>query len=160
MRFIEFYVNFYVKNRFSVLLSSKEVIKLSLKMNKLKKYFPLALRIIIAIILVQTLRFKFTGHPDSVYIFSKVGIEPYGRIGIGMLELISGILLLIPKTVWMGAILAIGVVSGAIFFHLTSLGIEVNNDKGVLFITALITFLLCATVLYLYRKDIPFIGKN
>lgn len=129
-------------------------------MKTIKKYFPLALRIIVAIILVQTLRFKFTAAPDSVYIFTKIGLEPYGRIGIGIVELIAGILLLIPKTVWIGALLAIGVVSGAIFFHLTSLGIEVNNDKGVLFITAVVTFVLSGIVLYLYRKDIPFVGDK
>lgn len=126
----------------------------------MKKRLPLILRIIITIILIQTLRFKFTAHPDSVYIFSKVGLEPYGRICIGIIELIAGLLLLIPKTVWLGALIAIGVISGAIFFHLTSLGIEVNNDKGVLFITALVTFVLSAIVLYLYRKDIPFIGSE
>lgn len=119
----------------------------------------MALRIIIAVILIQTLRFKFTAHPYSVYIFSEVGLEPYGRIGIGILELLAGILLLIPKTVWIGAILTIGVVSGAIFFHLTNLGIEVNNDNGVLFITALVTLLLSVIVLYSYRKDIPFLRK-
>lgn len=126
----------------------------------MKKYVPLALRLIIAIILIQTLRFKFTAHPDSVYIFTKVGLEPYGRIGIGIVELIAGILLLIPKTVWAGAILAIGVLGGAIMMHLTLLGIEINNDKGVLFFTALVTFILSLTLLYLYRKDIPFIGKK
>jgi len=124
----------------------------------MKKYFPLALRIIVAIILIQTLRFKFTAHPDSVYIFEKVGLEPFGRIGIGILELIAGILLLIPKTVWAGAILTLGVISGAIFMHLTELGIEINNDGGVLFTTAILTFLLSAIILYLYKKDIPFVN--
>ncbi|MEZ4792059.1 MAG: DoxX family protein [Gelidibacter sp.] len=126
----------------------------------MKNYIPLFLRIIIAIILIQTLRFKFTAHPDSVSIFSKIGMEPYGRIGIGIIELVAGIFLLIPKTVWMGALISISVVCGAIFFHLTYLGIEVNNDKGVLFITALVTLILSLYVLYLYRKDIPIIGKR
>lgn len=126
----------------------------------MKKYFPLALRIIVAIILIQTLRFKFTAHPDSIYIFSQVGLEPYGRIGIGVLELIAGILLLIPKTTWMGATLTLGVIGGAIFMHLTQLGIEVNNDGGVLFITAIATFILSAVILYIYKKDIPFIKKS
>ncbi len=126
----------------------------------MKKYFTLALRIIVAIILIQTLRFKFTAHPDSVYIFSQVGLEPYGRIGIGILELIAGILLLIPKTIWMGAVLTLGVIGGAIFMHLAQLGIEVNNDGGILFITAIVTFILSATILYLYKSDIPFIKKT
>ena len=125
----------------------------------MKRYLPLALRIIVAIILIQTLRFKFTAHPDSVYIFSHVGLEPYGRIGIGVFELIAGILLLIPKTIWMGATLTLGIIAGAIFMHLTQLGIEVNNDGGVLFITAIITFVLSAAILYIYKNDIPFIKK-
>jgi len=126
----------------------------------MKKHIPLVLRIIIALILIQTLRFKFIGHEDSVYIFETVGLEPYGRIGIGVLELIAGILLLIPKTVWAGAILTLGLIGGAIIMHLTQLGIEVKNDGGILFITALITFLLSMIVLYIYRGDIPVIGRK
>ncbi|MCF7561694.1 DoxX family protein [Sabulilitoribacter multivorans] len=124
----------------------------------MKKHIPLILRIIVAFILIQTLRFKFTAHADSIYIFEKVGLEPYGRIGIGVLELIAGILLLIPKTVWVGASLTLGVIGGAIMMHLAQLGIEVKNDGGTLFITALITFILSAVILYLYRKDIPFLN--
>jgi uncharacterized membrane protein YphA (DoxX/SURF4 family) len=126
----------------------------------MKKYFPLALRIIVAFILIQTLRFKFTAHPDSVYIFEKVGLEPIGRIGIGILELIAGVMLLIPKTIWVGATLTIGIISGAIIMHLTQIGIEVNNDGGVLFITAIITLIFAITILYIHRNDIPFLKKN
>lgn len=124
----------------------------------MKKYFSLALRIIVAIILIQTLRFKFTAHPDSIYIFTKIGLEPYGRIGIGALELIAGILILIPKTVWLGAILTLGVIGGAITMHLTMLGIEVNNDGGVLFAMAIITFILSAIILYQHKSDLPFLN--
>jgi len=120
----------------------------------------LVLRIAVAITLIQTLRFKFTAHPDSVYIFETVGLEPYGRIGIGTLELIAGILLLIPKTIWAGALLTMGLIGGAILMHLTKLGIEVKGDGGVLFYTAIITFLLSTIILYYYRKDIPIIGKK
>lgn len=121
----------------------------------MKSKITFVLRLIVAIILIQTLRFKFTVHPDSVYIFEKTGMEPYGRIAIGILELIAGILLLIPKTVWIGSLLTLGVIGGAIFIHLTLLGIEVNNDSGTLFITALVTFLMAAIILYQYRRDIP-----
>ncbi|MFK8059415.1 MAG: DoxX family protein [Polaribacter sp.] len=124
-----------------------------------QKYLKISLRIIIAVILIQTLRFKFTAHPDSVYIFSKVGLEPFGRIGIGVLELIAGILLLIPKTAWAGATLTLGIIGGAIMMHLTQIGIEVNGDNGVLFYTAILIFVLSAIVLWLYKKDIPFIDK-
>ena len=126
----------------------------------MKKYFPLLLRIVVAIILVQTLRFKFTAHPESVYIFSKVGMEPYGRIIIGCIELISAILLLIPKTIWAGALLALGVIGGAIFMHLTILGIDVQNDGGLLFITAVVTFLLSGVILFIYKKEIPILGNK
>ena len=126
----------------------------------MKKHLPLVLRVAVAIILIQTLRFKFAAHPDSVYIFETVGLEPVGRIGIGVVELMAGILLLIPKAVWAGAILTLGVIGGALFMHLTQLGIEVQNDGGVLFITAVVTFVLSAIILYMYRKDIPLIGKK
>lgn len=125
-----------------------------------KQHLHLLLRIIVAVILIQTLRFKFTAHPDSVYIFETVGLEPYGRIGIGVLELIAGILLLIPRTVWAGATLTLGLIGGAIMMHLTQLGIEVRDDGGVLFITAIVTFVLAAVILLIYKKDIPIIGKR
>ena len=126
----------------------------------MKKYLPLALRLIVAIILIQTLRFKFTAHPDSVYIFETVGLEPIGRIGIGILELIAGILLLIPRTVWAGATLTLGLIAGAIFLHLTKLGVEVQNDGGILFITAVVTFVLAAIILFIHKKEIPIIGQK
>jgi len=126
----------------------------------MNKNILLSLRILIAIILIQTLRFKFAAHPDSVYIFSKVGLEPVGRIGIGVLELIAGILLLVPKTVWIGATLIMGILGGAIMMHLTQLGIEVNGDSGVLFYTAVFVFLVSGVILWNYKKDIPVIGKK
>ncbi len=122
----------------------------------MKKKIPLFLQILVAIILIQTLRFKFTAHPDSVYIFTKVGLEPYGRIGTGLIELIAGILLLIPKTVWIGAMLTLGIIGGAIMMHFTKLGFEVNNDGGVLFITAVVTFVLSAIILWIKRKEVKF----
>lgn len=126
----------------------------------MKSKIPLILRLTVAIILIQTLRFKFTAHPDSIYIFEQVGLEPYGRIGIGILELMAGVLLLIPKTVWIGATLTLGIIGGAITMHLTQIGIEVNNDKGVLFITAVTTFILSIIILYLYRRDVPFLKSR
>jgi uncharacterized membrane protein YphA (DoxX/SURF4 family) len=125
----------------------------------LKKHIPFALRIIVAVILIQTLRFKFSAHPDSVYIFETVGLEPIGRIGIGILELIAGILLLVPKTVWVGASLTLGIIGGAIMMHLTQLGVDVKGDGGLLFGTAVVTFVLSAIILYLYKNDIPFLKK-
>lgn len=125
----------------------------------MKKYLPFALRIIVAIILIQTLRFKFTAHPDSVYIFETMGMEPYGRIMTGIFELLAGILLLFRKTAWIGAGLTIGIIGGAIVSHLFILGITVNNDGGLLFITAVITFILATAVLYIFKEDIPYYKK-
>lgn len=126
----------------------------------MSKTIQLILRIIIAVILVQTLRYKFTAHPDSVYIFTKVSLEPYGRIAIGVFELIAAILILIPKTVWLGALLTLGIISGALFMHLTDLGIEINGDGGTVFYMAVVVFILSLVILWMNRKSLPFIGKN
>jgi len=125
-----------------------------------KQHILLALRIIVAVILIQTLRFKFTAHPDSVYIFETIGLEPFGRIGIGVLELIAGLLLLFRKTTWAGALLTVGLMAGAIMMHLTQLGIEVRNDGGVLFYTALATFVMALILLVTYRKELPIVGSK
>ena len=119
----------------------------------------LVLRIVVAVILVQTLRFKFTAHPDSVYIFSQVGLEPIGRIGIGVMELIAAILILVPRTVWLGAMLVIGILGGAIMMHLTSLGIEVKGDGGLLFYTAIATVLMSAYILFSEKHNVLIIQK-
>ena len=129
-------------------------------MANMKTYLLLALRIITAIILLQTLRFKFFAHPDSVYIFTTVGLEPFGRIGIGVMELMAAILLLIPRTVWLGAGLTMGILSGAILMHLSILGIEINGDGGSLFYLALFTFFSSAIILWMYRKEIPIVGDK
>ena len=118
-----------------------------------------ALRIIPAVIFLQTLYFKFTGAPESVYIFETLGLEPHGRIGSGIAELIASILLLIPKTTWMGAVLGLGVISGAIMSHLTQLGIEVQGDGGLLFGLAVIVFICCGILVWQHRFEIPIL-KN
>ncbi len=108
--------------------------------SKTKIYLSWALQLTIAIIYLQTLYFKFSAHPDSVYIFSKLGLEPYGRIGIGVFELITSVLILLPRTKIYGAFLSLGVIGGAIFAHLGPLGIEVNGDKGKVFYLAVAVF--------------------
>lgn len=95
-------------------------------------------RLLAALILLQTLFFKFTAAAESVYIFTTVGMEPWGRILVGILELVAGVMLIIPRTAWMGACLALGLMVGAIGMHLTVLGIEVQGDGGYLFLLALI----------------------
>ena len=126
----------------------------------MNKKLLLIFRIVVAIILVQTLQYKFTAHPDSVYIFSKIGLEPFGRIGIGVLELIAAFLIIFPKTIWMGALLTLGIIGGAIIMHLTQLGIEINNDSGKLFYMAVGVFTLSGIILVNERKSIPIIGKK
>jgi len=112
------------------------------------------LRLLAAIILFQTLYFKFSAAPESIYIFSKIGMEPWGRIGTGIFELVAGILILIPATTVFGALLAIALMSGAIFFHLTKLGISVQNDGGQLFIYALVVFVSSIALVAIYRSDL------
>ena len=118
-------------------------------------------RVAVAIILFQTLFFKFTGAEESKYIFSTVlnpQLEAYGRIGSGVVELIAVVLLLIPSTVWLGAILAFGTISGAIVSHLTLLGIEVKGDGGLLFGLAVTVFVLSAVILVIHRRQLPIVG--
>lgn len=127
-------------------------------MGHKKSILFIIIRVVAAIILLQTLYFKFSGASESIYIFTKVGMEPWGRIASAIVELIAAVLLIIPRTAWLGALLALGVMSGAIFFHLTLLGIEVQNDNGLLFILALIVFFSSILTLFLYRKKIPYIN--
>lgn len=128
--------------------------------SKLEKTISLICRAAAAVILLQTLFFKFTAAPESVYIFSKIGLEPWGRIGSGVVELIAALLLFVPRLHWFGAALAIGVLSGAIISHLTVLGIVVMNDGGLLFFLALITVACCAVVLFMERRSIPVVGAR
>jgi len=112
------------------------------------------LRVLAAVILLQTLFFKFSGAEESVYIFSTLGMEPWGRIGTGVVELIASVLILIPRTTAFGAVLAVGTMSGALFFHLTRLGIEVRGDHGQLFIYALLVFVSSGILAWTFRKQL------
>jgi uncharacterized membrane protein YphA (DoxX/SURF4 family) len=107
------------------------------------------------IILLQTLFFKFTGAEESIYIFETLGIEPFGRIGSGVVELIASILILIPRTTLLGAVMALGTMVGAIISHLFILGIEVKNDGGLLFILASITFACSIYLILMNKSKIP-----
>lgn len=112
------------------------------------------LRIVAAGILLQTLFFKFSGAAESIYIFSALGAEPYGRIGSGIAELIVAVLILIPKTTWIGALGGCGIMTGAILSHLLVLGIVVENDGGFLFLLAVITLLCCLGLLYFNKNKL------
>jgi len=129
-------------------------------MINMKYYIERISSIIAAIILLQTLYFKFSGAPESVYIFSQLGIEPYGRIGTGVLELIIAVLLILKRTSIIGAILGLGVISGAILSHLFILGIEVQNDGGVLFGMAILVFVLLLITLILQKGKLMAMVKS
>jgi len=136
--------------------------------------FSWVCRVVAAIILLQTLFFKFTAAPESIYIFTKLGtfihsyvpiasigmVEVSARIGSGMMELIAAVLLLTPRFVWAGAVLAMVATGGAIVSHLTFLGIEVQGDKGLLFFLAIAVFVTSAIALFLHRMQIPVLGKR
>ena len=122
----------------------------------MNKFFIWMLRIIPAAIMLQTLYFKFTAHPQSVKLFTILGMEPWGRIGIGVFELIAGMLLLISRTVLPGAVIGAGLMCGALFFHLTNSNIGINFDGDpILFIYALVTLTCCLALIFINRKQIP-----
>ena len=130
--------------------------------SKALKILDWIVRIVVAVILLQTLFFKFTGAKESVYIFTTLGAEPWGRIGSGVVELIASIFLLIPRTAAFGAILVFGIACGAIFAHLTKLGFTIPavDDRGELFGLAITIFLGSLVVLFLRRREIPIVGPR
>lgn len=111
------------------------------------------LRIGAAVILLQTLYFKFNAQPEAVELFTKLGVEPWGRIGTGIIELITGVLLVIPSTAFLGSLLGVGLMSGAIILHLTVIGIESKGDGGQLFILAIAVLAGCLITMSLYKKQ-------
>src|SRR5436309_7153930 len=128
-------------------------------LSKTEHILSWSCRIVAAVIRAQTLFFKFTGTEESVYIFTKVGLEPWGRYGSGAAELVATILLLTPRFAWAGALLALGVISGALVSHLTVLGIVVKDDGGLLFGLAVIVFVTSAITAFLHRRQIPGVAQ-
>ena len=120
--------------------------------------FTWLFRLLAAVIMLQTLYFKFTAQPESVQLFTQLGMEPWGRIGTGVAELIASILILIPRTSLLGALMGLGLMCGAIFFHLTKLGIYFGGN-AILFSYAVICFACCLALVVLYRKQIPHLLK-
>ena len=119
-----------------------------------------ALQIVVALILFQTLFFKFTAAEESVYIFRTLGMEPWGRIGSGVAELVAVVLLLQPRTAAVGSVLSLAVISGAILSHLTKLGIVVKSDGGLLFGLAVAVFVGSAAILFIRRAQVPVVGPR
>jgi uncharacterized membrane protein YphA (DoxX/SURF4 family) len=126
----------------------------------LQTIFSWALRLIAAFIMLQTLYFKFSGSEESVFIFSELGIEPWGRIGTGVMELIASVLILYPRTTAFGALLGLGLMAGAIFSHLAKLGIEVKGDGGQLFAYALIVFISSLLLIFIHRKQLTALASK
>jgi uncharacterized membrane protein YphA (DoxX/SURF4 family) len=129
-------------------------------MKNNQKIIDWILRLVAAAIMLQTLYFKFSASPESVYIFTQVGMEPWGRIAMGVLELAASVLLLLNTTAWIGAGLGLGLMVGAIGMHLTMLGISIpnadgSNDGGQLFIYAVIVS-MCSVGILLFRKALVF----
>ncbi|TAH27290.1 MAG: DoxX family protein [Cytophagales bacterium] len=119
-----------------------------------KNIISWALRITVAIILIQTLYFKFTAHPDSVYIFSLLGLEPWGRIALGIIELITALLILRSNTKIIGMATGLGIIIGAVFSHILVLGINVSNDGGGLFTLAIIVFIASSIFLLMHKNEL------
>jgi putative oxidoreductase len=129
-----------------------------MKIHAVARTLSWVLRLTAAVILVQTLFFKFTGAEESVYIFRTLGMEPWGRFGSGAVELVASALLLWTPTVALGAAVALGVMSGAIVSHLTTLGVEVLGDGGLLFVLACIVWGASALLIWLHRGQLPVVG--
>lgn len=135
-----------------------------MKQNKTMMIITWAARLLAAVILLQTLFFKFTGAEESKYIFTQLGAEPVGRIGSGIMELIASILILVPRTTAWGALLGLGIMGGAILSHIAILGIAVKNsdgtsDGGLLFLYAVLVFASCLFLVWVHRKSIPVLNK-
>jgi hypothetical protein len=130
--------------------------------TKLFVWTSWALRSIVAVILLQTLFFKFSAAKESVYIFSTLGMEPWGRIGSGVFELVASILLLVPSTVSIGAAMALAATGSAILFHLTRLGIALTpvGDHGELFTLAILVTVSSIILLLMHRQELPLIGRS
>ena len=124
-----------------------------MKNKKSKKIVSWILRLLAALIMLQTLFFKFSGAEESIYIFKQVGMEPWGRYLTGVVELIAGVFLLTNRYE-LGALLGLGTISGAIFFHLTKLGVEVQGDGGYLFMLAIVVFVSCTAILLVNFSEI------
>jgi hypothetical protein len=117
-------------------------------------------QILAASILAQTLFFKFTGAPESKFIFSTLGLEPWGRLLTGLLELVAVGLLLTPRWAGGGGLLSLGLMGGALLGHLTKLGLVVQDDGGLLFALAVTVFAAAALVVWLRRTELPLIGSR
>ncbi len=117
------------------------------------------LRILAAAILLPVGYQKLMGDEMSIMLFDTLGMEPHGRVIIGVVEIIAALLLLSPLAA-SGALLAVGVMLGAIIAHVTVLGVEVGGDGGRLLVMLSIVFASTTTVLVALRRELPVIGST
>ena len=116
-------------------------------------------RFIAAAIMGETLWFKFTAHPESVWIFSQMNMESWWRYGQGVWELLASVLLFTPRLKWLGAMLAAGAMGAAILSHIAVLGIAIRGDHGLLFGMACTTLACSLAVLWIHQQSISRITR-
>lgn len=124
-----------------------------IKLSKLSSLVSWIFQLLTTIVLLQNVYFKIAGSAEWIFLFEAIGMEPWGRFISAGLELIAGFLLLIPYGAWLGALFGISTLSTAIFFHLTTLGVEVSGDGGSLFYLAVFVFISCVVILILRRNQ-------
>lgn len=107
-------------------------------------------------------QYKLTGNEGSIDgVFQPLanwfGIPAHEkpvRLGVAILEIVAAILVLIPPVRVWGAALALGLMSGAIFFHVIGpIGIDPYGDGGKLFKEACFTWAMAALILWIQRED-------
>jgi putative oxidoreductase len=156
-RHVAIFIKFKKRPEYQLLSHCRHILNASLPFfvaMQIKKISYWIARLLAAVIMLQTLYFKFSASEESVYIFTTVGMEPWGRIGIGVMELIASVLLLITATAWLGALIALGLMAGALGMHFTILGIEVKGDGGYLFILCLLVAICSIYILFMEQEKI------
>ena len=128
-------------------------------MNKKGLLFGL-LQILAAAILLGAAVGKFSSTAGDVFIFTELGMEPTGRIIIGLIEATAALMLLTKNYPALGALLGIGVMCGAVIAHVSVLGFNVQGDRGLHIVLLLTVVLSSGTVLIARRKTLPFIGPT
>ena len=139
-------------------------------LNKPTAIASWTLQLAVVFILGQTLFFKFTGAPETVALFEVLGAEPFGRYAAGLMELAAVVLMLIPRTAWLGSAISFAAITGAIGAHFTRLGISIDPAAlgkpaleplagPSLFGMAVFVFAASSAVLVIRRRQVPVVGR-
>lgn len=142
-------------------------------MKRLLKYLPDAMALFMAVIFLDSLRYKFTDDPKTQEIFGRLdgwagtlgapGLFAhtglFSQYVIGSIELLASALLLLglhPRFKPLqagGALAGLLVMTGAVSFHLfTPLGIDPNNDGAGLFAAACTNLAFAVLLLAVFRR--------